>query len=69
MKLEENVFYISYDDVKGKGKVHPRTGQEDPEGSRSIPLLFLYLGAIEWWVVNATPRPLYSRERDSVPIV
>jgi hypothetical protein len=21
------------------------------------------------WVVNATPRPLYPRERDSVPIV
>jgi hypothetical protein len=21
------------------------------------------------WVVNATPQPLYSRERDSVPIV
>jgi len=22
-----------------------------------------------WWVVNATPRPLYPRERDLVPTV
>jgi hypothetical protein len=26
---------------KGKGKVHPRTGHESPEGSRYIALLFL----------------------------
>jgi len=22
-----------------------------------------------WWVINTTPRPLYQRERDPVPIV
>jgi hypothetical protein len=27
--------------VKDKGKVHPRIGHEDPEGSRGITLLFL----------------------------
>jgi hypothetical protein len=41
MKREETVFYVSYDDGKGRGKVHPRTGHEDPEESRSIALIFL----------------------------
>jgi hypothetical protein len=31
------------------------------KGSRSIVLLFLYLGARWGWVVNATPRPFYPR--------
>jgi len=30
---------------KGKSRVHPRTAHEGQEGSRSIALLFLYLGA------------------------
>jgi len=30
---------------------------------------FLNPGAREGWVLKATPRPLYTRERDSVPIV
>jgi hypothetical protein len=30
---------------------------------------FFNLGARWGWVVNATPRPLYSRERDPVPII
>jgi hypothetical protein len=29
---------------------------------RGIALLFFNLGAGWWWVVNATPRPLYPRE-------
>jgi hypothetical protein len=32
-------------------------------------LFFFYLGARWEWVVNATPRPLYRRERDKIPIV
>jgi hypothetical protein len=36
--------------------------------SRSIAVL-LYLRRWMGWVVNATPRPLYPRERDPVPIV
>jgi hypothetical protein len=30
---------------------------------------FFNLGTRWGWVVNATPRPLYPRERDPVPIV
>jgi hypothetical protein len=40
-------------------------------GSRGtvLSLLFFNLGTRWGWVVNATPRPLYPRERDPVPIV
>jgi hypothetical protein len=39
-------------------------------GSRGIAPLFLQPSALDWgWVVNATPRPLYSRDGDRVPIV
>ena len=37
-------------------------------GSQGIRLL-LNFGARWGWVVNDTPRPLYPRERDPVPIV
>ena len=37
-------------------------------GSRGIALLFDNLGATCGWVYNATPRPLYPREEDPVPI-
>jgi hypothetical protein len=55
--------------LKGKGKFHPRTGHEGPEGGRGIALLFLWPQYRMGWVVNATPRPLYPREIDPVPIV
>jgi hypothetical protein len=48
---------------KGKGKVHPRTGHEGLEGSRDIPYSYFNLSAKWGWVVIATPRPLYPRER------
>ena len=38
-------------------------------GSRGIVLLFPEPRRYMWWVVNATPRPLYPRERDPVRIV
>jgi hypothetical protein len=38
-------------------------------GSIGIALLFLYLGARWGWVFNATARPPYHRERNTVPIV
>jgi hypothetical protein len=38
-------------------------------GSRDIALLIFNLGTRWVWVVIATPRPLYSQERDRVPIV
>jgi hypothetical protein len=37
--------------------------------SRGIALRFLNLGARWEWVVNATPRPLYPRERYPVPMI
>jgi hypothetical protein len=37
--------------------------------NRDIALIFLNLGPTWGWVVNAMPLPLYSRERDTVPIV
>jgi hypothetical protein len=49
-----------------KGNVNPVTGHEDPE---AIALLFLQTRRQMGWTVNATPRPLYPRERDSVPIL
>ena len=48
---------------KSKGKVHPITGHEGSKlKSRAIAVLFNF-GAIWGWVINATPRPLYPRER------
>ena len=38
-------------------------------GRRDIALLFLQPRRMMGWVVNATPRPLYSRERNPVRIV
>ena len=52
-----------------KGKVRPRTAMKAETGSGCIPLLCLNRGARWGWAVNATPRPLYPRERYPVPIV
>ena len=53
-----------------KGKVHPSTGHEDPEGEQrysSTLSLTSALGGREW--STPRPRPLYPQERDPVPIV
>jgi hypothetical protein len=42
---------------------------EDQTRSRGIALRFLQPRCWIEWVVNATPRPLYLRERDLVTIV
>ena len=42
---------------------------EAEKGSKSIAVLILYLGARWGWVVNASPRPLYTRGGTSVSIV
>jgi hypothetical protein len=37
------------------------------KAQRGVDVLLYYffnLAAISWWVVNATPRPLYHRKRD-----
>ena len=57
---------------KGKGKVQPRTGHEDPEGGGEVELYsFFNLGARLGWVVNVTARPLYPSPlgEDPVPTV
>jgi hypothetical protein len=55
---------------KGKGKVHPRTGHEVPEGElRYSSTLSLTSALVGGWAVNATPWPLYPHEKDLVPIV
>ena len=55
---------------KGKGKVNPGTGYQGPKGRVEVLLYsFLNLGAIWGWVVKATPRPLYSRERSGTHFV
>ena len=52
-----------------KRGLHPRTDHEDPEGEKKYSCTL----SLTWrrWdcVVNATPRPLYPRERDPVPTV
>ena len=61
------IGYTNVDIHYGKGKGHPRTGHEDPQGENF--LSFLNLGARQGRVFNATPRPLYPQESDQVPIV
>ena len=41
---------------------------KDQKGSRGIALLFLGPRHQMGWVIDATPRPFYPRERDPVPI-
>jgi hypothetical protein len=54
----------------GKGKVRRRRGHESPEGDQRYgSTLSLTSSLGDKWVVNATPRQLYPRERDPVPIV
>jgi len=49
---------------KGKGKVHPRTGQEDPEGEHRYSSTFSLTSALDGGLVaKATPRQLCPRER------
>jgi hypothetical protein len=44
-------------------KIHPITGHKGPVGSRLELYVSFTLGARWGWVVTATPRPFYSRER------
>ena len=47
----------------GKGKVHPRTGHEGPEGEQRYNSTLSLTSALNGWVINATLRLLYPRER------
>jgi hypothetical protein len=51
--------------VNLKSEVHPRRGQEDPEAKQ---LYSFFIFEARWgWLVKATPRTLYRRERDPTP--
>jgi hypothetical protein len=49
--------------IKVNGKSHPRTGHEGPEVVEVWLYSFFNLVARWEWVVNATPGPIYLRER------
>ena len=50
--------------VKVKGKDLPRIGHEGPEGEQLYSSTLPSTSALDGgWVINATPRPLYPRER------
>ena len=55
--------YIYIYIYEGKGKVHPRTGHEGPKGEQRYSSTLSLTSALDGWVVNATPRQLYPRER------
>ena len=49
---------------KGKDKVLPRIGHEGLEGEQMYSSTLPSTSALDGgWVANATPRPLYRRER------
>jgi hypothetical protein len=50
-------------------KIHIQQATKAQRRSKGIALLFLQPWRYMWWVVNATPRPLYLQEIDPVPIV
>ena len=54
-------------EVKVKLTLHQ--AYEDPDGVLQGSLALLFNLGARWGVVNATPRPLYPQEKDSVPIV
>jgi hypothetical protein len=56
--------------TEGKVKVHPRTGHEGPEVEYRYSSALSLTSALDGrWVLKATPRTLFSRERDPVNIV
>jgi len=60
-------IYVNNNKGKGKGKVHPITGHEGPEGSRGIAILFNLVARWGGW---STPRPgLFTPGKDPVLIV
>ena len=49
-----------------KGKVHPRTGHEDPEVEYIYSSTLSLTSCCMEWVVKATPQPLYLQERPRI---
>ena len=62
MLITVNNYWPKYG--KGKGKGHPITGHEGPEGEQIYSSTLPSTSALnERWVVSTTPRPLYPQER------
>ena len=61
------LFFVT-DTVKGKGKVHPITGHEDPESSR-LQLYSIFNLGVRWdgWTTPCPSR--FTSEKDAVPFV
>ena len=57
------VFKFTDGKEKVKAKFTLEQAMKAQSGSRDITYSFFNLGARWGWVVNATPRPLYPRER------
>jgi len=56
--------------LKDKGEGHLVTGHEIPEAEWGYSCTLSLTSALDGgWVVNATPRPFYPRERSPVSIV
>ena len=50
--------------LKVKGKIHPITDHVGPEGEQRYSCTLPSTSAVDWgWVVNATPRQIYPKER------
>ena len=66
---EDSQHIVCHCPVKGKGKVHPTTGHQDREVEKRYSSTLSLTSAVDGIVVNVTPRPLYPRKREAVPIV
>jgi len=55
--------------IKGKYKVHPRTGHTGPEVEYRYTCILPSLGTSWQWVVNAMLWSFYAQEGDPVPTV
>jgi hypothetical protein len=66
LKRKPNISAIH---IQGKSKGHPLTGHENPEGDYTYRSTLSLTSALDGVVVNATPRLLYPRNRDPVPIL
>ena len=56
--------------AKHMGKTHHRIDHESSEEEQRHSSTLSLTSALDWgWLINATPRPFYPREREPVPIV
>ena len=71
--MQQNIYITilnsSYNKIKVKGKGHPRTVHEAPDGKQMYSSTLPSTSALDdWWVVNATPRPFCPRGKTRYPL-